>query len=1376
MAAHSEGFDAGLWPRSTDDLIDPRRCPACFTPLTSAVCSLCGLDLSGPRAHELLRLSEESAGALLERSDLIRTMRAEQRAAAQRPVAPPAPAPAPAPAPVVAPPTLLAPVPSAPHASPVPAPASAPLAAPVLPTERTDAAGDEPRRRRSSVQVVLLLAGVVLVGVAAVFFLTVAWITGGLVMRAVVIGILTLLALAISTALRRRLEATAEGIGWLAVILLLLDVWAARANDLFAAGTTDAGTYWGAALTVLGLAFVGWAWLSRLRAASIAASLALPIGVGVLVSSFVDGDGMFAVFAGLAAAALSTLIHPLLALGRRGDRSLGIERSTLHAVGATSLVGASALAPWVFPDHDAGPILSGGIVTVVAAAFLVRGLRFGSGAPLTTVTSAIAGVVGAVSLSAAPAFVALRTGDESFALIVPPAAAVAVALALELVARRTRPAAPRIVAVSASIGAAAVAVICLIAPLGRSFAAWAETLLGAERLWRAPLVDPVRTPLGPDVWATLGLAVAVALAAVFWFVGGMTRARGTGLAWAAAVVLLGAPALLQTPLGITVAGLVIALAALAALARRGGLPRGATAPLVALAIAASFSAWLASFANAVTWWATTIVIVLAIYAARFIATAAVSVVLSTVLTVFVVQAAGTALLVAPVARGADFRTAEGLGAAVIASAALLLLASLRLGRALSNRERRAVLLTGVALILPLAYVATFASPTPLSVAIGSLVGAVGALIALRSGTTMIGRSATIATGIAVAPLVTFAGLTLAELLSAEPLVGALLPSVVAILVAGGALALARRDASGVRRIAVEIGVALTVVLGLVMSTAVADAPPIALILLAVVLLIAATDRTGLFGSQSLRKHLVWAAFAAGTAGLWLRLGSEGIDSLGSWTLAPAGALAVIAALTERARRRETGTPSPADAAPRDASTSSYSLDAAAPAVILFAASVLALLPFVIEQRDSLGGIIAASIGALLLIVGTWVRARAADAALVLATGAAGAAVVLTAMTLRATGPWFGEEPNDIWLLAGLAVVGVAAVGFARSDTAVHARTSSALVVAGAVLFVLGESTAIAVEGGPIARSLFATLLLAALGAASVEVSRAPLGRLTAWTAIGGSAVVTATALATTSIRPIEWLTIPLVVGLAATAWAARRPATRRESVALWAIALVLGFGASIVALEPDELVRPFIISATAAVLLIGAAAAGRRGPIRAPYIFATLAISAPALVITTGIQSIRELPLAETEPGFDLWLVSGALPVLIAGWLLFAARPNASSWPFLAPGLVLLLVPPLLLDFTGTTLWRATVLGVVALALLVVGARAKLQAPFVLGGGVLIVHAVAQLWPWITLVYESVFWWIWLGIGGVLLIVVAATYERRIREFKAAALAIAHLR
>jgi hypothetical protein len=56
------------------------------------------------------------------------------------------------------------------------------------------------------------------------------------------------------------------------------------------------------------------------------------------------------------------------------------------------------------------------------------------------------------------------------------------------------------------------------------------------------------------------------------------------------------------------------------------------------------------------------------------------------------------------------------------------------------------------------------------------------------------------------------------------------------------------------------------------------------------------------------------------------------------------------------------------------------------------------------------------------------------------------------------------------------------------------------------------------------------------------------------------------------------------------------------------------------------------------------------------------------------------------------------------------------------------------------------------------------------------VHAIAQLWPWIAAAYNAVPWWLWLGVGGVLLIVLAARYERRIRDVKAIVMRVSALR
>ncbi|MET0956322.1 MAG: hypothetical protein ABWY68_10265, partial [Cryobacterium sp.] len=97
-------------------------------------------------------------------------------------------------------------------------------------------------------------------------------------------------------------------------------------------------------------------------------------------------------------------------------------------------------------------------------------------------------------------------------------------------------------------------------------------------------------------------------------------------------------------------------------------------------------------------------------------------------------------------------------------------------------------------------------------------------------------------------------------------------------------------------------------------------------------------------------------------------------------------------------------------------------------------------------------------------------------------------------------------------------------------------------------------------------------------------------------------------------------------------------------------------------------------------------------------------------------------------------------------------------------------------DLSYSPLWRVVGLGVLALAVLLIGTARKLQAPFLIGAVVLLIHGVAQLWPWISLTYDAVPWWLWLGVGGVLLIVLAARYEQRIQNLKSVALRISALR
>ena len=157
------------------------------------------------------------------------------------------------------------------------------------------------------------------------------------------------------------------------------------------------------------------------------------------------------------------------------------------------------------------------------------------------------------------------------------------------------------------------------------------------------------------------------------------------------------------------------------------------------------------------------------------------------------------------------------------------------------------------------------------------------------------------------------------------------------------------------------------------------------------------------------------------------------------------------------------------------------------------------------------------------------------------------------------------------------------------------------------------------------------------------------------------------------------------------------------------------------------------------------------------------------------IGGLIALAPGDVDP-FDVVTVSVGVALVGAGAFRMRRSPALGSWPALGPGLAVLLIPPLVADFTDPELWRIIALGVVASVAVVVGAVRRLQAPLLLGGAVLLVHAIAQLWPWITWLYEAVWWWLWLGIAGVILVVLAATYERQLRLARGTIRSIAELR
>ncbi|MFJ2030848.1 SCO7613 C-terminal domain-containing membrane protein [Streptosporangium sp. NPDC087985] len=131
----------------------------------------------------------------------------------------------------------------------------------------------------------------------------------------------------------------------------------------------------------------------------------------------------------------------------------------------------------------------------------------------------------------------------------------------------------------------------------------------------------------------------------------------------------------------------------------------------------------------------------------------------------------------------------------------------------------------------------------------------------------------------------------------------------------------------------------------------------------------------------------------------------------------------------------------------------------------------------------------------------------------------------------------------------------------------------------------------------------------------------------------------------------------------------------------------------------------------------------------------------------------------------EAYTVPFSLVLLAFGWWRARTR-ETSSWVSYGSGLASSLIPSMV-AMLGDTGWvRPLLLGVVSLAVLLAGARLRLQAPVLLGGLTLAVVALHELTPWIAQIVVTVPRWVPMAAGGLLLVVVGATYEARLGEVR----------
>ncbi|MFG2164113.1 SCO7613 C-terminal domain-containing membrane protein [Micromonospora chersina] len=441
---------------------------------------------------------------------------------------------------------------------------------------------------------------------------------------------------------------------------------------------------------------------------------------------------------------------------------------------------------------------------------------------------------------------------------------------------------------------------------------------------------------------------------------------------------------------------------------------------------------------------------------------------------------------------------------------------------------------------------------------------------------------------------------------------------------------------------------------------------------------------------------------------------------------------------------------------------------------------------------------------------------AALAGLALLAAAPTALAVLLDLPVR---PWSGVpavEPVPVAARAGLVLVllGAVAAAYARIVTPDRRAAADAsgwwLPALAALPFgAVALPVLLAAAGAPwpvVPALVFGTgvaaLLLAALAGPRpvAPLVLLPLGVVLTAPGLGGLLATRAGTLAGLGV---------LVVA-ATVAGAAGRPAEVRLTGWLGAVAAATGFAVT-AALAGGLPLRTagFAVLAVAALTLhatptLRARTARAGGPVGAVALEAAAqAVALLALLLTGGALrhaaavcvlwglavAVRVLRRGETPARRWGFAAIGGGSELLGGWLLLAAggvavleaytlpaaalalgagllalrsRPGLNSWLALGPGLGAALLPSLVsvLAAPDPQPARRLALGLVALGAVLGGAARRWQAPVVLGTATLVplaLHELARGWDLLPR-------WIFLGLGGLALIALAATYERRRRD------------
>ncbi|MFD8738698.1 SCO7613 C-terminal domain-containing membrane protein [Streptomyces sp. NPDC059618] len=284
--------------------------------------------------------------------------------------------------------------------------------------------------------------------------------------------------------------------------------------------------------------------------------------------------------------------------------------------------------------------------------------------------------------------------------------------------------------------------------------------------------------------------------------------------------------------------------------------------------------------------------------------------------------------------------------------------------------------------------------------------------------------------------------------------------------------------------------------------------------------------------------------------------------------------------------------------------------------------------------------------------------------------------------------------------------------------------------------------ALASEGATLTVLAALTVLFTAAAPRSGPVPFAPPA------ALGYGTALVCAAGASLGLQPQHTALLVLVVPVTAALLAART----EDGAATLSIEIT-GALAGLLAIALAVSEPPLLATVLALCGLVCAGTAVREG--RRPVQYAAVALFVLASWVRLASWGVGS-PEAYTLPV--------TVPALLLGVYRRRSDTSVSSWTAYAPGLSVTLAPSLFTAWIEGEWQRPLLLGAAALAVTLLGARHRLQAPLLLGGAVLVLDALHELAPYIVQIVDALPRWTPPALAGVLLLALGATYEQRIRD------------